>query len=63
LSPVEADGAYWVIPCREKRTYLRAARGPARGEKEMTDADARLWHPWLRINRVLYTRWSEIGSA
>jgi hypothetical protein len=28
----------------------------------MTDADARLWHPWLRINRVLrvmlHTRWS-----
>jgi hypothetical protein len=28
----------------------------------MSDADARLWHPWLRINRVLRvmldTRWS-----
>ena len=28
----------------------------------MTDTDARLWHPWLRINRVLrvmlQTRWS-----
>jgi len=28
----------------------------------MTDTDARLWHPWLRINRVLRvmlrTRWS-----
>ena len=28
----------------------------------MSDADARLWHPWLRINRVLramlHTRWS-----
>ena len=28
----------------------------------MTDTDARLWHPWLRINRVLrvmlHTRWS-----
>jgi hypothetical protein len=27
----------------------------------MTDADARLWHPWLRINRflrvTLQTRW------
>src|SRR5262245_1331292 len=27
----------------------------------MTDTDARLWHPWLRINRVLrvilHTRW------
>jgi hypothetical protein len=29
---------------------------------EERDADARLWHPWLRINRVLrvmrHTRWS-----
>jgi hypothetical protein len=28
----------------------------------MNDADARLWHPWLRINRVLRvmlrTHWS-----
>jgi hypothetical protein len=28
----------------------------------VTDTDARLWHPWLRINRVLRvmlrTRWS-----
>jgi hypothetical protein len=28
----------------------------------MTDTEARLWHPWLRINRVLrvmlQTRWS-----
>jgi hypothetical protein len=28
----------------------------------MNDADAGLWHPWLRINRVLrgmlHTRWS-----
>ena len=28
----------------------------------MTDTDARLWHPWLRINRVLramlHERWS-----
>jgi len=28
----------------------------------MSDTDARLWHPWLRINRVLrvmlHTRWS-----
>jgi hypothetical protein len=28
----------------------------------VNDTDARLWHPWLRINRVLrvmlYTRWS-----
>jgi hypothetical protein len=28
----------------------------------MSDTDARLWHPWLRINRVLrvmlHTQWS-----
>jgi hypothetical protein len=33
------------------------------GEVTQTEAsDARLWHPWLRINRVLramlHTRWS-----
>jgi hypothetical protein len=37
-------------------------RGPVRGEGEANDTDARLWHPWLRINRVLrvmlHTRWS-----
>jgi hypothetical protein len=31
-------------------------------EADMNDTDARLWHPWLRINRVLramlHTRWS-----
>jgi hypothetical protein len=34
----------------------------AGAEGEMNDTDARLWHPWLRINRVLrvmlHTRWS-----
>jgi hypothetical protein len=39
-------------------------RGP---EGDVSDTDARLWHPWLRINRLqrvmLDTRWSEIGSA
>ena len=33
-----------------------------RAEGEMNDTDARLWHPWPRINRVLrmmlHTRWS-----
>jgi len=33
----------------------------------MNETDARLWHPWLRINCVLrvmlQTRWREIGSA
>ncbi len=28
-------------------------RGPARAEGEVSDTGARLWHPWLRINRVL----------
>ena len=36
-------------------------RAAARAEGEMNDTDARLWHPWLRINRVLrvmlHTRW------
>ena len=35
---------------------------PAPAEGEMNTTDARLWHPWLRINRVmrvmLQTRWS-----
>ena len=35
-------------------------------EGEMNDTDARLWHPWLRINRVLrvmgHTRWSGDGG-
>ena len=34
----------------------------ARAERKVTDTDARLWHPRLRINRVLrvmlQTRWS-----
>ena len=33
-----------------------------RAEGEMNETDARLWHPWLRINRVLrvmlHTHWS-----
>ena len=33
-----------------------------RAEGEVNDTDARLWHPWLRINRVLrvmlHTRWN-----
>ena len=32
----------------------------------MSDTDARLWHPWLRINRVLrvmlQTRWGAEAS-
>jgi len=42
-------------------------RGPARGEGEVNDTDARLMHPWLRINRVLrlmlHRRWrAEVWS-
>jgi len=37
----------------------------ARAERKVTDTDARGWHPWLRINRVLrtmlHTRWSAGG--
>jgi hypothetical protein len=33
----------------------------------MNNTDARLWHPWLRSNRVLrvmlHTRWSAEGWA
>ena len=33
-----------------------------RAEDEVSDTDAHLWHPWLRINRVLrvmlHARWS-----
>ena len=48
-SPFEA--AYDAQP---DRAFARAA--------ETARVDARLWHPWLRINRVLrvmlHTRWS-----
>jgi len=34
-----------------------------RAEGEVNDIDARLWHPWLRVNRILrvmlQTRWSD----
>jgi hypothetical protein len=44
----------------EKRNNPNA---PAEGEmNEERDTDERLWHPWLRINRVLrvmlHERWS-----
>jgi hypothetical protein len=33
----------------------------------MNDTDARLWHPWLRVNRLLrlmvHTRWSAEARA
>jgi len=37
-----------------------------RHEGEINDTDARLWHPWLRINRVmrvLHTHWSSEAWA
>ena len=33
--------------------YARAVREDATAMMILNDADARLWHPWLRINRVL----------
>ena len=40
----------------------RRRRGPARAEGEMSDTDARLWHPLAPHPRVLHvmlhTRWS-----
>jgi hypothetical protein len=37
-------------------------RGPALADGKVNDTDARLWHPWLSINRLLRamltTRWS-----
>jgi len=54
-------------PCRKvtpasSRRPLDNTLDPARAEDEVSDTDARLWHPWLRINRVLramlHERWS-----
>jgi hypothetical protein len=46
-------------PTEEGRSQSRL--GNARAE-DVNDKDTRLWHPWLRINRVLclmlQTRWS-----
>jgi hypothetical protein len=50
-----------VFGAPDDRQRLRRARRCA-AEEKMNDTDARLWHPWLRINRVLrvmlHTRWS-----
>ena len=48
---------------RHDRDGALAHERIARGSKgKMNDPDARLWHPWLGINRVLrvmlQTRWS-----
>jgi hypothetical protein len=43
-------------------TGRSSVAGPDTREMAMNESDARLWHPWLRINRVLrvmfQTRWS-----
>jgi hypothetical protein len=40
----------------------RCCSAPTVGRAEAGGPDARLWHPWLRINRVLrvmlHTRWN-----
>ena len=60
----DVDLAY-ITP--DRTLYLGGHRAsslrvPAIPAREMTDTDARLWHPWLRINRVLrvmlQTHWS-----
>src|SRR2546425_5804168 len=38
-------------------------RGPAGAEGKVNDTDARLWHPWLRINRLLRAMLHEHWSA
>ena len=44
------------------RSAVRQVYRTTRAEGEINDTDARLWHPWLRINRVLramlHERWS-----
>ena len=46
----------------EKKWSKGRAAEAASCEGEVNGPDARLWHPWLRINRVLrvmlHTRWS-----
>ncbi len=38
-------------------------RGPTGDEWEVNDTDARLWHSWLRINRVLRAMLHERSSG
>jgi hypothetical protein len=38
---------------RSHSFHVVTERISAGAEGEMNDTDARLWHPWLRINRVL----------
>jgi len=52
----DARGLVWADPA-----YELHARGVRKAE--MNDADARLWHPWLRINRVLRAMLRERWSA
>ena len=53
------------IPGPPTRAIVPAVQDPRRDrptDEEVNAPDARLWHPWLRINRVLrvmlHTRWS-----
>ena len=55
----------WTVPSLSLSALMRPVVecSPADTvDREMSDTDARLWHPWLRINRVLrvmlHTRWS-----
>jgi len=51
---------------REEQTK-GAAKGLCVGSEGVNASDARLWHPWLRINRVLrvmlHTRWTQLGDV
>ncbi len=63
-----ADTEVVGFSARDGRTALHllqhrcAFRWATRAEGEVNDTDGRLWHPWLRINRVLramlHERWS-----
>jgi CheY-like chemotaxis protein len=55
----------WTVPSLSLSALMRPVVecSPADTvDREMSDTDARLWHPWLRISRVLrtmlHTRWS-----
>src|SRR4030095_17082249 len=55
----------WTVPSLSLSALMRPVVecSPADTvDREMNNTDPRLWHPWLRINRVLrvmlHTRWS-----
>ena len=51
-----------MVARRPDSTASPSATRQVAAKGEVNDTDARLWHPWLRINRVLgamlHTRWS-----